>query len=63
MRVLVAEDERKVASFIRQGLEGEGHAVEVAADGDADPSGDDDLTKPSAFEAFLGPGPRPAEAP
>ncbi|HEV8306557.1 MAG TPA: response regulator transcription factor [Methylomirabilota bacterium] len=35
MRVLVVEDERKVASFIRQGLEEEGHAVEVAADGAA----------------------------
>jgi heavy metal response regulator len=35
MRILVVEDERKVASFIRQGLEEEGHAVEVAADGDA----------------------------
>ena len=34
MRVLVVEDERKVASFIRQGLEEEGHAVEVAADGE-----------------------------
>ena len=34
MRILVAEDERKVASFIRQGLEEEGHAVEVAADGE-----------------------------
>lgn len=33
MRVLVAEDDRKVASFIRQGLEEEGHAVDVAADG------------------------------
>ena len=33
MRVLVVEDERKVASFIRQGLEEEGHAVDVAADG------------------------------
>jgi DNA-binding response OmpR family regulator len=33
MRVLVVEDERKVASFIRQGLEEEGHAVEVATDG------------------------------
>ena len=32
MRILVAEDERKVASFIRQGLEEEGHAVEVAED-------------------------------
>src|SRR5207244_3812521 len=29
------EDERKVASFIRQGLEEEGHTVEVAADGAA----------------------------
>ena len=35
MRILVVEDERKVATFIRQGLEEEGHAVEVAADGDA----------------------------
>jgi heavy metal response regulator len=33
MRVLVVEDERKVASFIRQGLEEEGYAVEVAEDG------------------------------
>ncbi|PYM96362.1 MAG: DNA-binding response regulator [Candidatus Rokuibacteriota bacterium] len=33
MRVLVVEDERKVASFIRQGLEEEGYAVEVAYDG------------------------------
>jgi DNA-binding response OmpR family regulator len=33
MRVLVVEDERKVASFIRQGLEEEGHSVEVAGDG------------------------------
>ena len=33
MRILVVEDERKVASFLRQGLQEEGHAVEVAADG------------------------------
>src|SRR5437867_11873694 len=33
MRVLVVEDERKVASFIRQGLEEEGHTVEVTGDG------------------------------
>ena len=33
LRILVAEDERKVASFIRQGLAEEGHTVEVAADG------------------------------
>ena len=35
MLILVVEDERKVASFIRQGLEEEGHTVEVAADGAA----------------------------
>lgn len=35
MRILVVEDERKVAGFIRQGLEEEGHAVEVAGDGAA----------------------------
>ncbi len=33
MRILVVEDVRKVASFIRQGLQEEGHAVEVATDG------------------------------
>ena len=35
MRILVVEDERKVAAFIRQGLVEEGHVVEVAADGEA----------------------------
>jgi DNA-binding response OmpR family regulator len=35
MRILVVEDDRKVASFIRQGLEEEGQAVEVAGDGAA----------------------------
>jgi two-component system copper resistance phosphate regulon response regulator CusR len=33
MRILIVEDERKVASFVRQGLEEEGHAVTVASDG------------------------------
>jgi two-component system copper resistance phosphate regulon response regulator CusR len=33
LRILVIEDERKVASFIRQGLTEEGHTVEVATDG------------------------------
>jgi DNA-binding response OmpR family regulator len=33
VRILVVEDERKVANFIRQGLAEEGHSVEVAADG------------------------------
>jgi two-component system copper resistance phosphate regulon response regulator CusR len=35
MRILVVEDERKVAAFVRQGLVEEGHAVEMAADGEA----------------------------
>ena len=35
MRILVVEDDRKVASFIWKGLEEEGHAVEVAGDGAA----------------------------
>jgi heavy metal response regulator len=34
MRILVVEDEKKVASFIKRGLEEEGHAVDVAADGE-----------------------------
>ena len=33
MRLLVVEDEKKVASFIKQGLEEEGYAVDVASDG------------------------------
>ena len=33
MRVLVVEDERKVASFIGQGLTEEGHTVDIALDG------------------------------
>jgi two-component system, OmpR family, copper resistance phosphate regulon response regulator CusR len=33
MRILVVEDEKKVANFIRQGLEEEGYAVDVAPDG------------------------------
>src|SRR5205807_10652166 len=33
MRILVVEDEKKVASFMKQGLEEEGYAVDVASDG------------------------------
>jgi DNA-binding response OmpR family regulator len=33
MRILVAEDEHKVASLIRQGLQEERHSVDVAGDG------------------------------
>jgi heavy metal response regulator len=35
MRILVVEDEKKVASFIRRGLESEQYEVDVAADGTA----------------------------
>lgn len=34
MKVLVVEDDRKVAGFIEQGLREEGYAVDVAGDGD-----------------------------
>ena len=35
MRILIVVDERKVANFISQGLQEEGHTVEVAKDGEA----------------------------
>ncbi len=34
MRILIVEDEVKVAAFVRQALEEEGHAVDVALDGE-----------------------------
>lgn len=34
MRILIIEDEQKVAAFIRKGLEQEGYAVDVANDGE-----------------------------
>ena len=34
MRILVVEDEKKVASFIQRGLEAEAHQVDVAHDGE-----------------------------
>jgi DNA-binding response OmpR family regulator len=34
MRILVVEDDRKVAGFIEQGLREEGHVVDIAPDGD-----------------------------
>ncbi len=34
MNILIVEDERKIASLIRKGLEARGFVVEVAADGD-----------------------------
>ncbi len=35
MRILVVEDDRKVASFLERGLREEGYSVDVAHDGDA----------------------------
>jgi heavy metal response regulator len=34
VRILVVEDEKKVASFIKKGLEEEGYAVDIAVDGE-----------------------------
>ncbi len=34
MRILVVEDEKKVASFIQRGLEGEGFQIDLAGDGE-----------------------------
>lgn len=34
MRILVVEDEKKLAGFVRQGLEEEGHAVDISHDGE-----------------------------
>ena len=34
MRILVVEDEKKVSSFIKRGLEEEKYEVETAVDGD-----------------------------
>jgi DNA-binding response OmpR family regulator len=35
MRILIVEDEQKVARFLKKGLEAEGYEVEVANDGEA----------------------------
>ena len=35
MRLLLVEDEKKVSSFIKKGLEEEGYAVDLASDGEA----------------------------
>jgi DNA-binding response OmpR family regulator len=35
MHVLVVEDDKKIASFVRKGLEEQGDAVDVCLDGDA----------------------------
>src|SRR5678816_1027801 len=45
MKVLLVEDDRKVAGFIEQGLREEGYVVDAAADGY--------LAKPFRFEELL----------
>ena len=35
MRILIVEDEKKVAAFIKKGLEEETYAVDIATDGEA----------------------------
>jgi len=35
MRLLVAEDDQRLARIIKRGLEGEGHVVDVVEDGEA----------------------------
>jgi DNA-binding response OmpR family regulator len=49
MLVLVVEDERKVAAFIKAGLEERGFAVEVCGDGDAATS----LATTRSFDALI----------
>jgi len=49
MRILVVEDEKKVASFIQRGLEGEGFQVDVAGDGEEGVS----LAKSNPYDLIL----------
>jgi two-component system OmpR family response regulator len=35
MRILIAEDEKKIADFIKKGLEEMGHSIELCRDGDS----------------------------
>jgi two-component system copper resistance phosphate regulon response regulator CusR len=49
MRILLIEDEKKTAAFIRKGLEEEGYAVEVARDGEAGVQ----LALAAQFDLFL----------
>ena len=49
MRILVVEDEPKVASFIKKGLEQEHYAVDVAADGDEG----ENLAEANAYDCIV----------
>ena len=48
MRILVVEDEKKVASFIQRGLEGEGFSVDVLEAGGQRPSDSSHLSQSMA---------------
>lgn len=49
MRILVIEDELKVARFLKKGLEAEGHEVETAADGKSG----EKLARTEAYDLIL----------
>jgi heavy metal response regulator len=49
MRILVVEDEKKVASFIQRGLEGEGFQVDLAGDGEEGV----EMAKASTYDLIL----------
>jgi len=49
MRILVVEDEKKVASFIQRGLEGEGFQVDLAGDGEEGVA----MAKASSYDLIL----------
>jgi two-component system OmpR family response regulator len=49
MRILVAEDETKIADFIKSGLEEMGHSVELLSDGDSAYR----LARSSQFDALI----------
>ncbi len=49
MRILVVEDEKKVASFIQRGLEGEGFQVDLAGDGEEGVA----MAKASTYDLIL----------
>ncbi len=49
MRILVVEDEKKVAAFIKRGLSQEGYAVDIAADGMAG----QELAEANKYDAII----------
>ena len=49
MRILVIEDEQKVARFLKKGFEAEGYAVDVAHDGEIG----EQMARTGTFDAVL----------